>query len=150
VETHELFNSSFQAYLFPVVCLQNCRRFSSASFVPSYLSFCSCQILVTNISVVTAQEMTVIGTFILSSSSPAVYPKSPRFLFYCNRRKVILAPHIWLEYRIIWSCRRVLLWPVKDVTSCGHTFLVLDTTQSHTILWYSYTEILNWFAYQLG
>jgi hypothetical protein len=81
METNKLINSSFQAYHFPVLCQQNCRQFSSASLVPSYLSFCSYQILVTKISVDTALEITVISTFILSSSSPAVYHKPRRMWF---------------------------------------------------------------------
>jgi len=43
---------------------------------------------------------------------------TPNMCDLYNRSRIGLAPHIWLEYRSISSFRRVLLWPVKDVTSC--------------------------------
>ena len=47
----QLISSSCQASLFPLLCLQNCQQFSSASFVPSQLSIYASQIHVTGSSV---------------------------------------------------------------------------------------------------
>ena len=81
METNKLINCSFQAYLFPVLCLQKCRQISSASFVLSYLSFCAYQILVTISSVDTVEVIIVYGAFILLYSSLAVHHKPVRVWF---------------------------------------------------------------------
>jgi len=70
-------------------------------------------------------------------------PSQPRMcVIYYNRSRTGPAPCIWLKYHSISSFRCVLLWPVKDVTSCvkyiygelNPTCLVPDTLQSYPCL----------------
>ena len=70
----KMINFSCHASLFPVLCLQNCWHFSSASFVHAQLSFFAYQILATVSFVSSVEEMILYGTIILSPSRPAFHP----------------------------------------------------------------------------